>query len=53
MVDYGLRVAPDAKVKARFEQLKATLPPTPPPATAPAAPAPSTAPATAAKAAAR
>ncbi len=40
LVDYGLKVAPDAKVRGMFEKLKATLPPTPAaPAAAPARPA--------------
>ncbi len=32
MVDHGLRYAPDAMTKSRFEQLNAALPPTPKPA---------------------
>lgn len=31
LADYGLKVAPDAKAKAMFESLKASLPPAPPP----------------------
>jgi hypothetical protein len=30
LADYGIRVAPDPKTRARFEQLKASLPPLPP-----------------------
>jgi hypothetical protein len=39
LIDYGLRVAPDPKIRATFEKLKATLPPTPAPAAAAAKPA--------------
>ena len=36
--DHGIRTAPDPKGKARFEALKASLPPAPPPALGTAAP---------------
>ncbi|MBI4626600.1 MAG: hypothetical protein HY736_25700 [Verrucomicrobia bacterium] len=42
LADHGIKVAPDAAAKARFEQLKQSLPPAP---LAPAAPAASAAPA--------
>ena len=32
IVDYGIKVAPSAEVKGRFEALKKSFPPEPPPA---------------------
>jgi hypothetical protein len=40
LADHGIRLGPDAAVKKRFEDLKATLPPAPPPAPAATTPPP-------------